>query len=206
MSFILSSGFGSIGLAALCAYLIGTIPFGVIVTRIFRLGDIRNVGSGNIGATNVLRTGHKLAALATLLLDGGKGIVAIALIAFIISPSPEAAAVGAVWVVLGHCYPIWLGFRGGKGIATGLGVFLMISWPLGVCVCVIWLAIAAVSRKSSLASIGAFITAPIIAGFLLTPDQSFLIIAFSAILLLCLWKHLNNIQRLIKGTEPSIGQ
>ncbi|WP_300397277.1 glycerol-3-phosphate 1-O-acyltransferase PlsY, partial [uncultured Sphingobium sp.] len=140
-------------LVLVLGYLLGSIPFGLLLTRVTGAGDLRQIGSGNIGATNVLRTGNKKAAALTLLLDGAKGAVAVLLArAFAGEDAAQAAALGAM---IGHCYPIWLGFRGGKGVATFLGLMLALAWPVGLACCVVWLITAAVSRISSLSALAA---------------------------------------------------
>ena len=191
-------------LAALAfGYALGSIPFGLLLTRAAGLGDIRNVGSGNIGATNVLRTGRKGLAAATLLLDGAKGLVAV-LIARQFGPdaaiaAPIAAAAGAV---LGHMFPVWLGFKGGKGVATTLGVMGGLAWPVGVLACVLWLLIAAVFRYSSLAALLGVALAALAAWWLSTPAIALLM----TLLVPAVWaKHHENIRRLLSGTEPKIG-
>ncbi|HEY9346007.1 MAG TPA: glycerol-3-phosphate acyltransferase, partial [Inquilinus sp.] len=146
--------------AAVLGYLLGSIPFGLVLTRAAGLGDIRSIGSGNIGATNVLRTGHKGLALATLLLDGGKGAAAV-LIAGLFDPMLAVIAGGGA--MLGHLFPVWLGFKGGKGVATALGTLLAIAWPVGVLCCLIWLVMAVLFRYSSLASLASVAAAPVLA-------------------------------------------
>jgi glycerol-3-phosphate acyltransferase PlsY len=184
----------------LLGYLLGSIPFGLVLTRAAGLGDIRNVGSGNIGATNVLRTGHKGLAATTLALDALKGFVAVLIAAQIGQVAAIGAAAGAV---LGHMFPVWLGFKGGKGVATTLGVMWALSWPVGAVACASWLIVAAVSRYSSLAALLSVLIAAVAAWFLTD--------AYSAMLLTLLiplvWvRHHANIARLLKGTEPRIGQ
>ena len=181
--------------AALLAYLVGSIPFGLLLTRAAGLGDIRAIGSGNIGATNVLRTGRRGLAAATLLLDGLKGFAA----AFLLWPHPVAA----VFVVVGHCAPVWLGFRGGKGVATGLGAFWGLDWRLGLLACAAWLLIAATTRRSSAGALAAFgVTALAAIAF---HGRG---VAFAAVLitLLVVARHHANIRRLLDGTEPRIGR
>src|ERR1700761_2970323 len=154
---------GPILLALIGGYALGSIPFGLVLTRLAGLGDIRKIGSGNIGATNVLRTGNKPLALAVLLLDSGKGAVAVLLAARFGENSALAAGLGAV---LGHLYPVWLGFKGGKGVATTLGTLLALSWPVGLIACAVWLAMALIFRISSLAALTAMAAAPAAALFL----------------------------------------
>ena len=187
-------------LAALAfGYALGSIPFGLLLTRAAGLGDIRNVGSGNIGATNVLRTGRKGLAAATLLLDGAKGLVAVLIARQI---GPEAAIAAAAGAVLGHMFPVWLGFKGGKGVATTLGVMGGLAWPVGVLACVLWLLIAAVFRYSSLAALLGVALAALAAWWLSTPAIALLM----TLLVPAVWaKHHENIRRLLSGTEPKIG-
>ena len=184
----------------LLGYLLGSIPFGLLLTRAAGLGDIRKVGSGNIGATNVLRTGHKGLAAATLLLDALKGVVAV----LIARQLGELAAVGAAaGAVLGHMFPVWLSFKGGKGMATTLGVMWGLAWPVGAIACAAWLAFAAVFRYSSLATLLSVAVAAIAAWFLTDPRAAMLL----TLLVPLVWaRHHQNITRLLAGTEPKIGQ
>ena len=185
--------------ALLTGYLLGSIPFGVILTRASGAGDLRAVGSGNIGATNVLRTGRKGLAAATLLLDIGKGLLAVA-IAW--RWFPDAAALAGLAALLGHCFPIWLGFRGGKGVATLMGVSLGLAWPIGLAYAAVWLAMLAVTRISSLGGISAAVAAPLAA--LATGHAGFAPpLALMALLVIAL--HRRNIARLRTGTEPRVG-
>lgn len=187
--------------ALLGGYLLGSIPFGLLLTRAAGLGDIRRIGSGNIGATNVLRTGKKGLAAATLLLDGGKGAAAVLLAAMLGRDMAVMAAAGAI---LGHCFPVWLGFRGGKGVATALGVHLAIAPPVGLIACAAWLAVAAAFRFSSLAAFAALIlAAPLAAWWLEGPQMVQLALFLAAVVTL---RHHENIARLVKGTETRIGQ
>lgn len=188
-------------LVALCAYLLGSIPFGLLITRSLGLGDLRGIGSGNIGATNVLRTGNKKAALATLLLDGAKGAVAV--LAARALMGPEAALVAGGAAFLGHLYPVWLGFRGGKGVATFLGVMLALAPTVGLICCLTWLVVAALSRISSLSALVAAVTAPIWLALIGPPNSVWLGIAMAALVLA---RHHANIRRLLDGTEPRIGR
>jgi glycerol-3-phosphate acyltransferase PlsY len=187
-------------LQLLAAYLIGSIPFGVILTRLAGAGDLRAIGSGNIGATNVLRTGRKGLAAATLLLDLLKGSAAVWL-AGLIGHGDEAAM--GVAAVLGHLYPVWLGFRGGKGVATLMGVVVAWGWPLGLTYAIIWLGALFVGRISSLAGMLAAVSAPVSA-LLFGPAHLVPFALFLAVLVV--WRHRENIQRLIRGEEPRIGQ
>jgi acyl phosphate:glycerol-3-phosphate acyltransferase len=149
----------SLALVALCAYILGSIPFGIVITRALGLGDLRKIGSGNIGATNVLRTGNKGAALATLLLDAGKGGIAVLIARWLVGP--DAAQLAALASFLGHLFPVWLGFKGGKGVATFLGTLLALAWPVGLAACATWAATAAVSRISSLSALVASASAAV---------------------------------------------
>ncbi|GEP54096.1 glycerol-3-phosphate 1-O-acyltransferase PlsY [Reyranella soli] len=184
----------------LMGYLLGSIPFGLLLTRAAGLGDIRNVGSGNIGATNVLRTGRKGLAAATLLLDALKGVVAV----LIADQVGQLAAVGAAaGAVLGHMFPVWLGFKGGKGVATTLGIMWGLSWPVGAIACAAWLLFAALFRFSSLAALLSVVAAAIAAWFLTDHRAAILL----TLLVPLVWvRHHENIARLLKGTEPKIGQ
>lgn len=185
---------------AIFGYLMGSIPYGLLLTRLAGLGDIRAIGSGNIGATNVLRTGHKKLAAITLLLDGLKGFLAVFLVGEVLHHGMLIAGLAAV---LGHLFPIWLKFKGGKGVATGLGVFYGIAWPLGVICCGIWLLVAFTLRYSSLSALVAYAAAPIIALLLAGKLPAEAVVIISA---LVYWKHSPNIRRLLQGKEPRIGQ
>ena len=189
-------------LAALGGYVIGAIPFGLVLTHKFGLGDIRGIGSGNIGATNVLRTGHKTAAALTLVLDSGKGALVVLLLRFI-GADALVLAVGGGFCVLGHCYPMWLEFRGGKGVATGLGVFLAFNAGAGIIICGVWLMVAVLLRYSSLAALVAYLAAPFIFARVFHDPQSFTITA-GLLALLILWRHRANIVRLFTGNETRI--
>jgi acyl phosphate:glycerol-3-phosphate acyltransferase len=184
----------------LLGYLLGSIPFGLLLTRAAGLGDIRKVGSGNIGATNVLRTGRKGLAAATLLLDALKGAVAV----LIAAQLGELAAVGAAaGAVLGHMFPVWLSFKGGKGMATTLGVMWALSWPVGAIACAAWLLFAAIFRYSSLATLLSAVVGAIAAWFLADPRAAMLL----TLLVPLVWaRHHANIRRLLAGSEPKIGQ
>jgi acyl phosphate:glycerol-3-phosphate acyltransferase len=185
--------------ALLLGYLLGSIPFGILVTRFAGAGDLRAIGSGNIGATNVLRTGRKGLAAATLLLDAGKGAAAVLLVGAL---APDLAIVAAIGAFLGHLYPVWLRFRGGKGVATLLGLGLALSWPAGLIGIATWLAGMAVTRISSVGGMAAAIALPVATALAGSFDLTLLFIALG---LLVLWKHRGNIARLIAGTEPRIG-
>ena len=192
------------------AYLLGSIPFGLVLTKLAGLGDIRSIGSGNIGATNVLRTGRKGLALATLLLDGGKGAVAVLVAGMW---GPDLALMAGYGVLLGHLFPVWLKFKGGKGVATTLGVLLAIDFPVGAAACLTWLLVAAVTRYSSLAALLSIAAAPLYALYqpLLWAKGAVSIgntqiAVFAAILAVLVWsKHHSNIRRLLSGTETKIG-
>lgn len=182
-------------------YLLGSIPFGLLVTRALGLGDVRSIGSGNIGATNVLRTGSKGAALATLLLDGAKGALALSLARW--ADGETGGQVAGAAAFLGHCFPIWLGFRGGKGVATFLGTLLAAHWPLGLLACATWAAAFALSRISSLSALSAAALAPLGALLLGRPDLALLALLLAAVVL---WRHRANLARLRAGTEPRVGR
>jgi glycerol-3-phosphate acyltransferase PlsY len=184
----------------IAGYLLGSIPFGVILTRAFGAGDLRQIGSGNIGATNVLRTGRKGLAAATLLLDLAKGLLAVALVARLFPGDAPLAAAGAL---IGHCYPVWLRFRGGKGVATLMGVALGLHWPLGLVFAIVWLGLLALLRISSLAGMAAAISLPVAAAVLGGFDLVPLLMALAGIVL---WKHRANITRLVEGSEPRVGR
>ena len=187
-------------LALFLSYLIGSIPFGLLLTHAAGLGDIRKIGSGNIGATNVLRTGNKKLAALTLLLDGGKGAVAVLIVAHF---APNLAPIAALGALLGHLFPVWLKFKGGKGVATGIGVMTALYWPIGVTMMLIWLATAKIFRFSSLAALVAFGATPVA---LLLLDRNDLLILSLAIAALIIFKHRANIKRLLNHTEPKIGE
>lgn len=182
------------------AYLFGSVPFGLLLTRTAGLGDIRRVGSGNIGATNVLRTGNKKLAALTLLLDALKGLVPV-LIAWRFGAG--MAAVAAAGAVVGHVAPVWLKFRGGKGVATAIGVFLGLAWPVGLLICATWLAVASVSRYSSLAAIVSIGASPAYALLLADPQRALVALIIAVIVIL---RHTENIRRLIAGEESKIGK
>jgi len=187
-------------LAALIGYLLGSIPFGVILTRLGGAGDLRQVGSGNIGATNVLRTGRKDLALATLILDSGKGAAAVLLMMHFGREAMMAAAVGSV---LGHLFPVWLRFKGGKGVATTLGVLLALAPLAGIGACLTWAATAALFRISSLSALMAMLAAPFFAAYWYGVDMGLVIAAIAA---LVWYRHKANIVRILKGEEPKIGK
>lgn len=192
---------GMLLLTAVLGYLLGSIPFGVLVTRAMGLGDLRQIGSGNIGATNVLRTGNKGAALATLLLDGGKGALAVLLARWLLAE--DAAQVAGLAAFLGHLFPVWLGFRGGKGVATFLGLLLALNFMVGAAVCLTWLVTAVVGRVSSIAAL----VAAALSGLwvLVLTDGSLLVLSLILTVLIYI-RHAENLKRIKAGTEPRIGQ
>jgi glycerol-3-phosphate acyltransferase PlsY len=182
-------------------YLFGSVPFGLLLTRLAGLGDLRKLGSGNIGATNVLRTGRKDLALLTLLLDSGKGAIA-ALVAA--NWGPDAMLAAGFAAVLGHNFPVWLGFKGGKGVATTLGTLIAVAWEVGLAACLVWLLVAALFRISSLAALIALAVSPLFAWLIYGDLQ---LVQFTVLLALLAWvRHHANIRRLLKGEEPRIGK
>jgi glycerol-3-phosphate acyltransferase PlsY len=198
-------------IALLFGYFCGSIPFGLIATRLAGTSDLRSIGSGNIGATNVLRTGRKDLAAMTLLLDLAKGTVAVLIVAFLadrrLPPDvpwpPNAVLFAALGAFLGHVFPIWLGFKGGKGVATFLGCLLAIAWPVGLAFIAVWLGVAAISRYSSAAALLASALTPILLYALNQPDSA----VFFSLMALILWsKHRPNIARLAAGKETRIGK
>lgn len=186
-------------LAILFGYLLGSIPFGVVMARLGGLGDLRKIGSGNIGATNVLRTGNKGLAALTLILDALKGTAAVVIAGFW---GPDLALLAGLSAFLGHIYPVWLGFRGGKGVATYLGVLAPVAWPAAIVFAVAWLIVAAVTRYSSLAALVATVAAPLTLFWMGYVDGAVL---FGLMTLVIYFKHAQNIARLLKGTESRIG-
>lgn len=183
------------------AYLLGSIPFGLVLARLMNLGDLRSIGSGNIGATNVLRTGNKLAAFLTLVLDAGKGAAAV-LIARAVA-GEDAAQLGGLVAFVGHLYPVFAGFKGGKGVATFLGLMLALAWPVGLAACAVWLAAAFAFRISSLGALFAAALSPVLAVVL---GEGRLVVLCLALAALVFWRHRQNIARLRLGTEPRIGK
>ena len=183
-----------------CTYLLGSVPFGVIVTRFAGAADPRTVGSGNIGATNVLRTGRKGLAALTLLLDGGKGAAAVLVAEAAMPGMGPLAAIGAFF---GHIFPVWLRLRGGKGVATLLGITLAVHWPTGLVAVAAWLLAMLVSRRSSVGGMAAAAVTPVASAYFFKVDLTLMFLAFA---LVVLWRHRANIERLIDGTEPRIGQ
>ncbi|SDK42107.1 glycerol-3-phosphate 1-O-acyltransferase PlsY [Aliiruegeria lutimaris] len=187
-------------LTALLAYLLGSIPFGIVMARLFGLGDLRVIGSGNIGATNVLRTGNKLAAFLTLVLDAAKGGVAVLIARAVVGE--DAAQISGFAAFLGHIYPVWLKFKGGKGVATFLGVLLALDWQVGLACCATWLVIAFLFRLSSLA---ALVAAGLSTAWMLVlgrPEMVLLALLLTALVYI---RHSSNIGRLLRGEEPRIG-
>ncbi|KFE35549.1 glycerol-3-phosphate 1-O-acyltransferase PlsY [Thioclava atlantica] len=190
-----------LGLVAALGYLLGSVPFGVVITRALGLGDLRKIGSGNIGATNVLRTGNKPAALATLLLDSGKGAIAVLIARYFLGET--AAQVAGAAAFIGHIYPVWLRFQGGKGVATFLGTMIALSWPVGLAACGVWLLTAVVTRISSLSAlVSAATTVPLAFAF----ERRDLMMLAAGLAVLIFWRHRSNIARLAMGTEPRIGK
>jgi glycerol-3-phosphate acyltransferase PlsY len=194
------NGWALPALILVASYLVGAIPFGVIVTRLAGAADPRSVGSGNIGATNVLRTGRKSLAALTLLLDAGKGAVAVLVSEALVPGTGPLAAVAAFF---GHIFPVWLRFKGGKGVATLLGITLAVHWPTGLVALAIWLLAMLLSRRSSVGGMSAAIATPVASAFFFRSD---LTLMFLALALVVLWRHRENIVRLIDGSEPRIGK
>ncbi|NBE07656.1 glycerol-3-phosphate 1-O-acyltransferase PlsY [Rhodobacter sp. CCP-1] len=188
-------------LTAVLSYLLGSIPFGVVITRALGLGDLRKIGSGNIGATNVLRTGNKGAAAATLILDAAKGGIAVLIARAVVGD--DAAQVAALGSFLGHLYPVWLGFKGGKGVATFLGILLALAWPIGLLACATWAVTAALTRISSASALAAAALSP---GYLAFAGYSDMVILALLLAILVWLRHAANIRRLRDGTEPKIGK
>ena len=186
-------------LSLLFGYLMGSIPFGVLLTRAAGAGDLRTIGSGNIGATNVLRTGRKGLAALTLLLDGAKGAAAILIVSAF---SPDHEGLAAAGALLGHLYSVWLRFKGGKGVATFFGIMLVLHWPSGLIFAATWLGLLALTRFSSVAGMGAALLAPLAAAAYGRFDLTLLYLSFG---LLVFWKHRTNLERLMAGTEPRVG-
>ena len=209
MQDLVGPALGTLALAAVGGYLLGSIPFGVILTRLATGEDVRSIGSGNIGATNVLRTGRKDLAFATLILDAGKGAAAFLIAQALFPGVPAIAAVAGGAAFLGHLFPVWLGFKGGKGVATFFGLLLAAAWPLGLTAGATWLIVAALFRMSSLAALVAAIAAPL---FALLPlpvmglPASGPVLALAVVTAVLIWiRHHENVSRILKGTEPRIG-
>lgn len=186
---------------AAIAYLIGSIPFGVVVARVMGLGNLRDIGSGNIGATNVLRTGSKPAAAATLILDAAKGAVVLLLARTL--AGEDAAQISALAAMLGHCFPVWLKFKGGKGVATFLGILLALAWPVGIAACVFWLIGAGVTRMSSMGGLASAAISSVLVVLMGYGTAYILCVLLTVIIF---WRHSENIARIRAGTEPKIGQ
>lgn len=182
------------------AYVLGSIPFGLILTRLAGLGDIREIGSGNFGATNVLRTGNKRLAFFTLALDAAKGAAAVGLALY---AYPSMAQFAGLAALLGHMYPVWLKFKGGKGVSTSLGVLLVLSWPVALCAVAVWLLMAYFFRYSSLSALTATLAAPVFAWAFGYHDMIWMLIVMAVLIFV---KHADNIVRLMRGTETKIGQ
>ncbi len=189
-----------LALVALLAYGLGSVPFGLVITRALGLGDLRQIGSGNIGATNVLRTGNKGAALATLLLDAAKGGIAVLIARALVGE--DAAQIAGLSAFLGHLYPVWLGFKGGKGVATFLGTVLALAWPVGLAACATWLVVAAVSRISSLSALVAAASTSL---WLVVFNRGQMLLLIMVLTVLVYIRHRANLQRIKAGTEPRIG-
>lgn len=186
---------------AVLGYGMGSIPFGMVLARLMGLGNLRDVGSGNIGATNVLRTGSKPAAALTLLLDGGKGAVAVLLARAL--AGEDAAQLAGLMAFIGHCYPVWLRFKGGKGVATFLGLMLALAWPVGIACCLTWLVAAILTRTSSLSALLAAASSTI---WMVALNLSSAFVLGIILTILIYWRHRENIQRMRAGTEPKIGK
>jgi glycerol-3-phosphate acyltransferase PlsY len=186
---------------AITAYLLGSIPFGMVLARLMGLGNLRDIGSGNIGATNVLRTGNKLAAALTLIFDAGKGAVAVLVARAMFGDA--AAQIAALASFAGHCFPVWLNFKGGKGVATFLGILLALFWPAGIAACLTWLATAIIGRISSLSALVASAASIGWVWFLGMPTAVGLMIVLTALIW---WRHRENIRRILAGTESKIGK
>ena len=189
-------------LSLMLGYLLGSIPFGFVLTRAAGLGDVRAIGSGNIGATNVLRTGRKGLAAATLFLDAAKGAAAVLVVRALWPDQDQLHLLAALAAFLGHLYPVWLGFRGGKGVATLVGVVAALCWACALVAAAIWLLVLALTRFSSLSGITAALSAPVSAAVI---GRFELVLLFLGFALLVLWKHRANVERLLSGTEPRVG-
>lgn len=190
-----------LSLCAVLGYLLGSIPFGMILTRAMGLGNLRDIGSGNIGATNVLRTGNKLAAALTLLFDAAKGAVALLLARALFAE--DAALVAGLAAMIGHCFPVWLRFKGGKGVATFLGLMLAVAWPVGIGCCLVWLIAAGITRISSMGGLASASASTFLLVFL---GYGYALAWGILMTLLVFYRHRENIARIKAGTEPKIGQ
>ena len=190
-----------LGQAAIGGYLLGSVPFGLVLTEAAGLGDIRTIGSGNIGATNVLRTGRRGLALATLVLDGAKALIAVLLARAMLGQM--AGLVAGLAAVVGHVFPVWLRFRGGKGVASGFGMLFGVAWPAALGAAVVWLVVARVTRISSAGALSAFALAPVATLLVARRWPAGFVLAAA---LLIVWRHKENIRRLLAGTEPRLGR
>ncbi|MGN0931807.1 glycerol-3-phosphate 1-O-acyltransferase PlsY [Falsigemmobacter intermedius] len=190
-----------LALTAALAYLLGSVPFGIVMARVFGLGDLRKIGSGNIGATNVLRTGNKLAAFLTLVLDAGKAGIAVLIARALVGE--DAAQLAGLAAFVGHLFPIFLGFKGGKGVATFLGTLLALAWPVGLAACGLWLLTALITRISSLSALVAAVLSPLAAWALGHGDMVALMALLAVVIL---ERHKANISRILSGAEPKIGK
>ena len=189
-----------LAVVAVLAYLLGSVPFGIVITRALGLGDLRKIGSGNIGATNVLRTGNKGAALATLILDAAKGGIAVLIARWAVGE--DAAQLAGLAAFLGHLFPVWLGFKGGKGVATFLGTLIALAWPVGLAACGTWLVVAVITRISSLS---ALVAAALSSFWLFVFNQGQMLLLVILLTVLVYIRHWANLQRIKAGTEPKIG-
>ncbi len=187
-------------LTAILSYLLGSVPFGIIITRAMGLGDLRQIGSGNIGATNVLRTGNKRAALATLIFDGAKGAVAVLIARALLGP--DAAQLAGLCAFLGHLFPVWLKFKGGKGVATFFGILIALNWMVGLAACGTWLVTALVTRTSSVAALVAVSSA---SAWLVVFSDGLILLLVVTLTILIYVRHAANLKRIKAGTEPKIG-
>ena len=199
---LIESSVTALALWAVIGYLMGSVPFGMVLARVMNLGNLRNIGSGNIGATNVLRTGNKTAAALTLLLDAAKGAAAL-LLARAITGAEDAAQIAGLAAMFGHCYPVWLRFNGGKGVATFLVLLLALHFPVGVGACVAWLIGAGLSRISSMGALVSAASSTVFMTYLGMPEAVVLGVVLT---LLIFWRHRANINRIRTGTEPKIGK
>lgn len=199
---IIDSSFSVLLLWTVIGYGLGSIPFGMVLARVMNLGNLREIGSGNIGATNVLRTGNKKAAILTLLLDGAKGALAL-LLARAVTGAEDTAQLAGLAAMLGHCYPVWLRFQGGKGVATFIGLMLALYWPVGVGTCIAWLLGAGLSRMSSMGALLAAASSTFLMVFL---GAAHALVLGVMLTILIFWRHRANIARIRAGTEPKIGK